>query len=312
VQQVREAARRSSCLNNLKQIGLGALNFESSYMHFPTTGLAMNGFSAGVTGASGQPNVKSITAVENLSWGYQILPFIEASNLHALRADFGLVPQTFGESLPIYSCPTRGSRVIINNVGDRTFYGDYASFLSDGVLAKRVTDNFGITVINPVTSGSVLIRGNASEASDLEEYVYQGIIGRGGVYESSTLFEFAKVGFGSIEDGSSNTMMFAEKHIPADLYDSPSNPTEAGGIYAGGYSAVRRHTDGPYSDGITSDHPNYKKFSQNQSFGSAHPGTYSSVFGDGSVHSLSLEINALNFFKIGHRADGLIVDHDEF
>src|ERR1700761_1666584 len=36
VQAAREAGRRAQCVNNLKQIGLGHLNFESSYGYLPT------------------------------------------------------------------------------------------------------------------------------------------------------------------------------------------------------------------------------------------------------------------------------------
>jgi len=42
VQAAREAARRSSCTNNMKQIGLGLHNFESTYKKFPTGGEGTN------------------------------------------------------------------------------------------------------------------------------------------------------------------------------------------------------------------------------------------------------------------------------
>lgn len=46
VQAAREAARRMSCQNNLKQLALATLNYESAYRVFPTTSEATTGFSA--------------------------------------------------------------------------------------------------------------------------------------------------------------------------------------------------------------------------------------------------------------------------
>ena len=42
VQAAREAARRAQCINNLKQIGLATLNFESTYTYLPPKGLPVN------------------------------------------------------------------------------------------------------------------------------------------------------------------------------------------------------------------------------------------------------------------------------
>lgn len=42
VQQAREAARRTQCKNNLKQLGLAIFNYESSFSRFPSCGRGMN------------------------------------------------------------------------------------------------------------------------------------------------------------------------------------------------------------------------------------------------------------------------------
>ncbi len=71
VQAAREAARRMSCSNNMKQIGLAVHNYESTYKYYPklaTTGYAWGfGVEAGWNGYS--PHCA-------------ILPYIEASNVY--------------------------------------------------------------------------------------------------------------------------------------------------------------------------------------------------------------------------------------
>ncbi len=313
VQAAREAARRSQCTNNLKQIGLASLNVESTTKQFPTTGFALVGYGAGVAGPAGQPNVRSKVAAENLTWSYQILPYIEESSLFDLRSTAGLVPDTLSKVVPGLSCPTRGVRFITNSVGDRTFYGDYAAYAVGFYVAREVTNKFGQDVAYPLVDP---IRGDPNQVDDIKKYVSQGIIGRSGYMRSSgapsSFVKFTKVGFKNITDGSSHTLMYAEKSVPADMYTSPENPTETGGIYAGGFSSVRVWTSGPFPDSITSGDPNYKKFAQNQSYGSPHPGIYNSVFGDGSVRSINFDISPLVYYAIGHRADGMNVDMQSF
>jgi prepilin-type N-terminal cleavage/methylation domain-containing protein len=96
IQAAREAARRAQCQNNLKQIGLGVLNFESAKKRFP----------AGAT-AEGS----STTAVNSSTWTVDILPFAEQQALYSLwtpTQDFNAaVNQRLRESyVPLYTCPT--------------------------------------------------------------------------------------------------------------------------------------------------------------------------------------------------------------
>jgi len=65
VQQVRTAAKRAQSANNLRQIALGALNYESANMRFPVC----------------ENRIKS--GAKNFGWGLTIFPFLESNNIFA-------------------------------------------------------------------------------------------------------------------------------------------------------------------------------------------------------------------------------------
>ena len=316
VQQVREAARRTQCLNNMRQIGLASLNYESARMELPNAGLselARNPDNC-VNGPSGEPNIKSARSVENLGWAYQILPQLEAGNLFSLRPELGISPAVLEKEMPFYTCPSRGSRFVIEGL-DLTFYSDYCGLFSGHSLANDVSSsgNVDVTFSPQIGSNSNVVRVLAKDAGTLRNNYWVGLINLGGIPDGSSVIKFGGVGV-VVPDGSSNTMMYAEKHIPADQYGDPTHVTDSGGrgIYLGSYATMRSNLGGPYSDSITSSNPSYKKFAQAQSIGGPHPGNFNSVFGDGSVHAISMDVNVLNVYKLIHRQDGMVVNHDEF
>ncbi|WP_166828297.1 DUF1559 domain-containing protein [Thalassoroseus pseudoceratinae] len=74
VQQAREAARRTQCKNNLKQLALALQNYHDTYQKFPA-GFARNAARLAVSSCpEGQ--------CANWSWGAAILPQIEQDNLY--------------------------------------------------------------------------------------------------------------------------------------------------------------------------------------------------------------------------------------
>jgi prepilin-type N-terminal cleavage/methylation domain-containing protein len=87
VQQARESARRMSCSNRLKQIGLALQNYESTHKLFPpayiTANPAANGVAFGVAYGDEYRNGPS-----GFAWGTLLLPFVEQQGLYD-RFDLG-------------------------------------------------------------------------------------------------------------------------------------------------------------------------------------------------------------------------------
>src|SRR4029079_13325237 len=118
VQAAREAARRTQCKNNLKNVGLSCLNHHDALKMVPTGGSHW-GIRIEMYVENGQPFGPK---KQGLGWGYQILPYLEQG---AMR---GLIKQSQLQDnvVPMYICPTRGGpRKIINGVGS-TVLTDYA------------------------------------------------------------------------------------------------------------------------------------------------------------------------------------------
>src|SRR5262245_54445860 len=95
VQSAREAARRTQCLNHLKQFSLGCLNFENTRGHVPKGNYATGTFPEG----------------GNVSWMFVALGYIEAGNLYQEVVSSGSLTNAFNRGIlpaapKIIRCPT--------------------------------------------------------------------------------------------------------------------------------------------------------------------------------------------------------------
>jgi prepilin-type N-terminal cleavage/methylation domain-containing protein len=84
VQAAREAARRTQCSNNLKQVGLAVHNHVSALGVFPTGGTFPWARLSDYVTPDGRPFPAK---KQGLSWAFQILPYREASNVHGGNRD---------------------------------------------------------------------------------------------------------------------------------------------------------------------------------------------------------------------------------
>lgn len=316
VQQVREAARRSACQNNVRQLALASINFESANMHFPTAGDCSDGY----WDANRQQT--PIYEIENIGWAYQILPFMEQNILADRRSTSGIwlggAPAIAEQSIPLFVCPSRGQRVSLNQ------FFLFPIMLSDYAgMGGGWTNEFG-----GVDGWGLTFSSNSDPSPTEFNTTWTGIIAKGGHVNTSQsparVKVYPKIGFGAIADGSSNTILFMEKAANSKFYSFTatqwSDWWETGIYHNADWSSMRiccrefpndpwggwRGFDcGLWSDG--DERPDNVQESSGRTremgFGSAHPGGVTSAFGDGSVHNVSMNAQLDIVNSLGHRSD---------
>ncbi len=130
VQAAREAARRMSCSNNLRQIGIGLHNYHTAHRCFPPGGLEYRWTWCPVTNKPKYPDGRQF------AWSAFLLPFIEQGPLYD-KIDFNepfddpVNADAAATVLSIYICPTVPRSSTLSDGRGVTDYG--------GVNGERIT-----------------------------------------------------------------------------------------------------------------------------------------------------------------------------
>lgn len=218
VQAAREAARRTQCKNQLRQLGLASLNHESTHGFFPSGGWGW--------GWLGDPD-RGYGQNQPGGWYYHLLEYIEEPSLRGLGSDGDpdsiTAQQREGTRIahetPVsnFVCPSRrgaelypfeykGQRNLPagTNLAARNDYAANAGWRVEG--RQWPSGGFGV---NPA---------NGPDTGDFRPYEVAFKVGsrEGG---NGAVHAFSEVMIAQISDGTSNTILLGEKYIPSDLYD---------------------------------------------------------------------------------------------
>jgi prepilin-type N-terminal cleavage/methylation domain-containing protein/prepilin-type processing-associated H-X9-DG protein len=302
VNAAREAARRAQCLNNLKQYGLAALNFEGTHKRFPI----------GTTNHLNQGGINALPD-DRYCWFHDILPFIEevaladglrehldtAPNASALNFVPGLSTvissamcpsdsqgpklKTAAPSLP----PLRGKP---QDPGHQGFHGNYIGCAASGYFDKA--DREGPLHLAERYQG----KSPRQVASDLD-----GII-----------FPKSEVRMSQITDGTSHTLLFSELILVEDVNENDIRGRYSNPIHGNVYFSTRRTPNSTEPDrhtwcGREQAPPQAPCIWTNNGSGLAlatrsyHPGGVNACRADGSVDFIVESISPIVYRALGSR-----------
>jgi len=301
VQQAREAARRSQCKNNLKQIGLAMHNYHETYNMLPP----------GITGIQG---VTIAATAPFWSWGAAILPQTDGANvfntlqvgtnspaacLNTTTYPAGsAVYQAVRNPLPSFLCPSDTAPSANTNrqvagvpVATSSYVGsnNASTILSGSGTAVTAAAGTNVSTFNATTPTS-------------------GFVGVFGLNSST--------GFRDVTDGLSNTILVGERAFKVG--STTSYQASSGLALMNGWQSVPAATSTPtatvaYSDtlGGTTNKINYMNGTtgDQSTYSSFHTGGAHFLMGDGAVRFISENIAfalPANYTSFGGTASGPI------
>lgn len=294
VQQAREAARRTTCRNNLKQIGLALHNYNDRSTVFPPGGIILLGTASAGAGdiSNGFPDGGGYDMIWRAtnhdrcqSWMFQILPYIDQGALYnawnlntdvnSNQLDASGQPLA-SRNLAAYKCPSRptSSNAAVMFQGWSGGYTDYGGCYGAGNLA-----------------------GNSASNKDRTEYFgYLPTTARGTDTQNGGVFYVnSSIRFATIIDGSSNTIIAGEvQRLRAAPFDSID-----------GWAVAGLPTLFTTANSVVQTKMGINGF-QRETAGSDHKGGAHMCFADGSVKFLSENMDLNLYSTLGTIGTGEI------
>ena len=289
VQAAREAARRTQCNNNLKQLGIALHNYHDTLGQFPTGTFNCNPANPGTGScAGGLGYVWEGGAHRKGSVLVKLLPYVEQGALFdkidfRLDAESQLSAQGFGRGeIKGYRCPSDDYRDA--SVGQ----ANYATSIGNQAMPGRGCvsypgNDFGR---GPVGHGSTEAAGETSGC--FSRYAYS-------------------VRLAEITDGTSNVIAMGEIR-PYCGDHHRGGWMNANALWTATTAPINFPTCPGQKQGVSTASPNscydVGNWQTSQGFKSRHPGGAQFVFADGSVHFISETVNYLTYQRLGDRGDG--------
>ncbi len=303
VQQAREAARRSQCKNNLKQMGLALHNYADTYRCFPMGG------SFGDLGTDGPSNSN------RMNWAVFLLPYMDQAPLYQ-KIDFNRKCNPIstwdpnnarGTELPAFRCPS--------DPGSRGTTGQSAFAPTSYVACIGRTDRIHGNATDTTSAGAAAVAGIHGSYIAGNGTWARAVLNNG--TENAIFSTNSSCKFQSITDGTSNTMALSEcvvgdqMIVPSSSTVNPCGPIESTDNRRG-YTWMLFDT--PSSSYCTLLNPNSPaidchKYTAyiNTIAKSKHTGGVHVTMADGAVRFISENIHLGTWQNLGNKCDNNVL-----
>ena len=277
-------------------------NFVDSYKVFPSGGDIPAPNIADYVSPGGTPFGPD---KQGLSWGYQILPFLEEGAVHDVTTQAALQDTV----IPLYNCPSRRGPTRSNaaeigvTAGEMAVLTDYAGSTPCGVTTASTKNPW------PLGSGSLptsFFGQPNPEMPPPANRLWMGVFVRTPYnHLTKAMVDSSKpIRFSQITDGTSKTMMISEKFLRTDLYDGGSWSDDRGWSDGWDPDTMRSTCIPPRADSdantLTPGTGGAEGKADVFFFGSAHPGGFNAVMVDASVQTINYNVDPQVFDYYGN------------
>jgi prepilin-type N-terminal cleavage/methylation domain-containing protein/prepilin-type processing-associated H-X9-DG protein len=274
VQRARESAARTTCANNLKQIGLSCHMLHDTYGHLPSGGWGW--FWVGDATRDSSPRQPG-------GWIFQILPYLEQQSVYNLAVDSAGAAQMVATPLAVLNCPSRRRGGPYPNFRNYTYY-NFGGFTAPEMARSDYAANCGDEPVVEVFAGpDTLAEGDNPTYAWPATDEFTGVV-----------FQRSLITLAFISNGTSNTFLAGDKYLDPDHWTTGNDNSDNENMYIGMNNDIIRCTAYPPQR----DEPG---LSLVLNFGSNHPSGLNMLYCDGSVQFISYSVDPTVFRRAGNR-----------